>query len=63
MTKHDRPIIILCPTFEIMRITLLWTELRAKFGLKLAQIVHCEPFELQTWVRGLSGGILGQETQ
>ena len=27
MTKHDRPIIILDPTFEIMRISLLWTEL------------------------------------
>ena len=27
MTKHDRIIIILDPTFEIMKISLLWTEL------------------------------------
>ena len=27
MTKHDRPIIILDPAIEIMKISLLWTEL------------------------------------
>ena len=27
MTKHDRIIIILDPAFEIMKISLLWTEL------------------------------------
>ena len=29
MTKHDRPIIILDHAFKIMRISLLWTELKS----------------------------------
>ena len=42
MTKHDRIIMILDPTFEIMKISLLWTELFnfPKRGANLAENLY-----------------------